>query len=335
MSRRAYGGLLLVVVCGAGLAWGWLRVHEQKRVERRIAGLTERREELRSRLARLRGADPAFRNVPDADVIIGLPLSTLSRLLEDTLAGVLRQIEIELHHIRVHHQDAVKARTFLGEVTTGEYVVDLDIEQVKAILEPGRPATRLAGQRINLVVPVMLAKGEGRGGLRLKWSSRGVAGAICADFETKERVSGWVRPRTYEVKGGFDVLSEGGTLIARPGFSDVKLHLEVEPSRASWAMLTRLIDERPLQCRAALKLANVSDAVKEMLARGFDVRLPGRVIKPIKLPARVEQAVELDGKRYVLAATTPRVVVGDDQLWFGVCVDAVRFEQGGAGGARP
>ncbi len=322
MSRRTWGALALAAACGLGLTWGWLSAEGEKRVQTRIAGLTARRDQLRLRVERLKAGDPAFRNMPDADIVIGLPASTLSRLLEETLAGVLRQIEISLSDIRVARHDVVRAKTFLGTVTTGEYQFELEVERVKAILEPGRPTTQLAGQRVNLVVPVTLAQGSGFGGVKFRWDSRGVAGVVCADFEARERVSGRVRPRTYEVRGAFEVSSEGGTLVARPSFSDVRLRIQVEPSRASWDMLDRLIGERPLQCRAALKLVDVSGAVKDMLAKGFDVRLPGGVVKPIKLPARVEQGVELGGSRYVLAATSPRVAVGRDGLWFGVCVEA-------------
>ena len=98
-------------------------------------------------------------------------------------------------------------------------------------------------------------------------------------------MTGRVVPRTYPVSGSFTLELVDGTLVATPSFPDLEVNLQVEPSPETWKALDRVLAQRSLQCRAALKLADVPALLRRRLDRGFTVKVPPKVFAPFRLPA--------------------------------------------------
>lgn len=288
-------------------------------------GVLERtRDGLRERLAKARAADARIAEAPAADVLIGMPLGFTGRLVQEVTAGFLDQVEIALKDIKVHKEGEFKAKTRLGTVKPGRFKLDLTLHEARVLLKPGPPQVDFKGNRVGLALPVTLAQGQGRASVSFEWDSRGLGSAVCEDFQVKQPVAGQVAPRTYEVKGAFVLRAEDGTLVAQPEFPDLVVRLSVQPSQETWKGVERAIEERSWKCEKVLQKANVPKLLKGVLASGFDVRIPKKVFKTIRLPAGLQRSLTLEGKPFALGVKLLELRVTPDILWYGADVDARR-----------
>jgi hypothetical protein len=159
---------------------------------------------------------------------------------------------------------------------------------------------RYEGGQVGLDLPVQIARGEGRATLRFRWDSKGVVGAVCGDFAVRIPVRGTVVPRTYPVRGRFAMDIDGESLVATPSFPDLEINLKIEPAHESWETLDRVLRQRGFQCRAALAKADVPRLVRRLLDRGFEVKVPLRILRPLRFPAGLQREVTLGGTTHEL-----------------------------------
>lgn len=338
-SRRPRAWLrrvtLLLALFGGIAASGlvWLQFRERAR-ERRLDALERTRDDLRARLAVLRAKDAVAASAPPGDVVIGVPEAVVGDLIRQAAAAFLSRVEIDLRDVEIHRTGRVRVRTAVGHVTPGFYDLDVRIHELRAVLEPGTPQVSLRGPQIQVEAPVRLAHGEGRGGLRLRWDSRGLARAFCPDFESRLRVAGTVVPRSYAVSGRLSGDVAEGALTATPSFPDLRVNVRVEPSADSWRALDRLLGERPRRCRAVLGLADVPGQVRRALERGIDVLVPRTVIRPLRFPARLQRVLTREGHETRLRLEPRRMEVTPQMVWYGADLttdDASRAGSAGLG----
>jgi hypothetical protein len=110
--------------------------------------------------------------------------------------------------------------------------------------------------------------------------------------------------------------------VATPRFPDVKLKLQVEPAAATWKMLDELVQQQSAVCRTVLKKVDVAAKVKELVGRGFPVTLPRKLWKPLRLPAGLQQQVDVPGQRSALLAVKPiGLLVLPERVWYGANVE--------------
>jgi hypothetical protein len=312
--------LLALALGGAGYAY-W-KEREGSRRPARIAALEAARDRLRARLALLAKGDPVVATAPQGGVLIGIPDPFASRLVGQVATGFLSQVEIELRDLRVRKAGKVRVKTLLGRMTPGHYALDLRIETLQGLLAAGAPTLRIADAGVGVALPVSITRGEGRARLRFRWDSRGIAGAVCGDFSASVAVSGRVVPHTYPVAGQFALELRGASLVATPRFPDLVIRLKVEPSAESWAEVERIIEARGLRCRTALKLVDLRGTLERLLDKGFNVRVPQRILKPMRFPAALRQSVVLDGRGYDLAIAPRGLEVTPGLLWYAADVTA-------------
>ncbi len=309
--------LLVLVVSAAGGSLVWLQVRESRRAGR-IASLQKTRDELRARLRALSAKDPVVASAPDAEVLLGVPEGVATEMLGRITTRLVHQLEVVLRDKKVRKAGDVHTKSFLK--TPGHYRVDVHIHEATGVLEPGTPKLDFRGDRVGIALPVKLARGEGRATLRFAWDSRGIAGLACGDFRARIPVTGRVVPRTYPVSGTFALELVDGTLVATPSFPDLKVNLRVEPSPETWKEVDRVLSQRSLQCRAALKLVDVPALLRRVLDRGFNVRVPPRIVPPLRLPAGLRREVTIGGKRHVVLAAPRELAVTPKVVWLGADV---------------
>jgi hypothetical protein len=289
-----------------------------------LRALEQERDALRTRLARARQADPRLAGAPQADVLVGVPVSFTARLVEQIAAGVIDQVELALRDIRIHKDDEVEAKTKLGTLRPGAYRLDLVLHEVRAVLAPRAPKVAFQGTRMTLALDVVLARGQGRGTLDFAWDSRGLGRLACEDFQVTQAVSGRVRSLTFPLRGAFDLSVQDGVLVAEPRLPDLQVHLNVEPSEETWKGVEQAIEARSWRCEKALGKVNVPRLLKAQLDKGFSVKLPRKLFKPIRLPAGLSQEVLLEGKTYALGLAPVELRLAGDMLWYGADVSASR-----------
>jgi hypothetical protein len=311
--------LLLVASAAAAGARVWLEVRARNRTAR-IASLERARDELQARLAALSAKDPVVASAPDDDVLVGVPARVATDLLGRITTRLVHQVEVVLGNLHVRKAGDVHTKGLVK--SPGRYRVDLRIHQVSGVLELGAPKLDFQGDRIAIVLPVRLVRGEGRATLRFAWKSRGIAGLACGDFRARIPVSGRVVPRTYHASGNFTLELVDRTVVATPTFPDLKVNFHVEPSPETWKEVDRVIAQRSLQCRAALKLVDVRQLLRRLLDRGFNVKVPPDVVKPFRLPASLRREVSLGERTTVVRMVPRRLSLAPQVVWLGAQVES-------------
>ena len=311
--------LVLFLVSSAGAVGTLVRLafRESRRAER-IASLQKTRDELRARLLALRARDGVLASAPDAEVLVGVPESIATEMLGRIGTRLVHQVQVVLRDLDVHKTGEVRTQGFVK--TPGRYRVDLRIHEVSGVLEPGTPKLDFRADGIGIALPVRLVRGEGRATLGFAWQSHGIAGLACGDFQARIPVSGRVVPRTYPMSGTFALELVDGALVATPSFPDLEVNLQVEPSPDTWKEVGRVLSERSLQCRAALKMVDVPALLRRRLERGFEVKVPPKVFKPLRLPAALRREVTVAGRTHVVLTAPRELALSPNIVWLGADV---------------
>jgi hypothetical protein len=286
-----------------------------------LAALERRRDELRERLSRARAADPRIARAPEGDVLVGMPVAFAAELVRQATRGLLGEVEITLRNLKVHKVGSVKAKTRLGTIQPGRYTLDLTIHEARVLLEPGMPEVDFRGGRVGIALPVTAARGQGHGTLKFGWDSQGLGRLACDDFQVTLRVAARAVPRTYPVKGAFDLSVEDGALVATPDFPDVAARVGFEPSEQTWRAFERVIEKRSWRCRALVKKLDLRELLGDLFERGFVVRVPPRIFRRARLRAAVQQSLTFSGRTYAVGARLLDVRLTPDILWYGAAID--------------
>jgi len=66
-----------------------------------------------------------------------------------------------------------------------------------------------------------------------------------------------------------------------------------------------------------------------LVGRGFNVKIPQKLIKPIRLPAGLKESLEIQGLVLALHVVPTGLLVSNDRLWYGADI-ALEPEKGSA-----
>jgi hypothetical protein len=290
----------------------------QERLNALVAERNRLQDALREAVAR--NSEPSLANAPKAGVMIGLPTSVTTSIVDQAVTGLFGETTITLRNLRVKKSGEVKAKLLIAKRTLGQYELDIKIDRVQGLLKPGTPRLAYGENRIRLTLPVHLAEGAGNATLNFKWDGKGAAGAVCGDLDVTHEIAGGVVPQDYEVSGSFKVGSSGDAIVLGPGFPDLAVRIIVDPSEQAWGVMDTVMKDRNKSCEIALDKAGVKERVAAMLGKGFNVKIPQKIFKPIRLPAGVTQNVDLGGTRLALNVKSAGVLVADDRIWYGADV---------------
>ncbi len=295
---------------------------QQRRQQREAARLERTRDALRVELARLLEDDPRLDEAPEGGVLIGAPASFTGRLAHQLVGGLLDQTEIRLANLKARKRGRVRVKTFVGKMQPGAYALDVTVIEVRGRLKAGAPEMHYEDDLARVKVPVTIREGRGRARIRFQWESTGLAGIACGDVDVTENVAARVRPRSYPVEGDLELSLENDVVTAVPHVPDLEIRLYVEPSKASWEAVERLVAGQGFRCRTALKLVDVPKALQGVLDRGLKVKIPGRIFRPVRLPAGFRDSVTLDATTYRLTVDPRGLEAARDILWYGADVTA-------------
>ena len=56
---------------------------------------------------------------------------------------------------------------------------------------------------------------------------------------------------------------------------------------------------------------------RNLVGRGFNVKIPQKLIKPVRLPAGLKQSLEIQGLQLALNVKPTGLLVAGDRLWYG------------------
>ncbi len=306
-----------VVALAAALAAGCLRAGAASgQAGAEIAALESERDELGRRLDALMAKDPRLSGMPSTPVRIAVPTPLARELVEKVAAGFVDQVTLELRDITVG-----KTGTVRKFVTLGSYDLQVHIDRVSARLQTSRPELRFGENQMTLAMGVALASGAGQATVRFRWKGENVADAACGDLNVEQVVTGSVRPRRYSVQGTLMLSATAEQIVLTPRFPQIRVKLEVEPSPASWAAAQRILDaHRTGVCGFVLDHVDVLAAVRAVVDRGFELRLPTERIRPMAVPVAVEPTVSVRGTPAALGIKVGGLAVTPHALWLGAFV---------------
>jgi hypothetical protein len=315
---------LVVILAAAAAALVWDRSRHASLppppTEARLAQLRAQRDELQAsfRKAALTGREASLLKAPRGDVMIGIPTTLTRSIVEQVVTGLFGETTLTLRNLKVHKAGTVRAKMLVAKRTLGEYVLDVQIHQVQGQLRPGKPTLAFGRNRVDLTLPVRLAEGQGDADLRFQWDSKGLAAnAVCGDTDVTRSIKGGVVPTDYELSGSFAIAASGSAITLTPRFPDLAVRIFVDPSEQAWGVVDSVVKEQRSGCEMALNKIDIKEKLGGILGRGFNVKIPQKIFKPIKLPAGVRQSLEVQGIALALEVKPAGLLVARDRLWYG------------------
>lgn len=332
--RRLLFGLLAVLAFAAAGAAIWLArrpTPPPPPTAAELAALVARRAELQRSIEDLiREDDQGLSQAPKAGILIGLPTRLTESVVTQVVAGLFGETTLTLRNLKAKVSKDVRVKLLVKKRTIGHIDLQVDIHEIKGVLKPGDPDLTFHRNRIALKLPVTVDSGYGTATLHAKWDSRGVANAICGDVEVHPDVSGTVLRTHYEIAGAFAFATAGRTIVLQPDFGDLAIRVFVKASEESWKAVEQVVKERNAACRAALDAVDLRAQLEKVLDKGFNVKIPKKIFRPIHLPAGVEKSLELQGVKLTLQVQPSGLLITSDRMWYGADVRA----QGGEGVRR-
>ena len=332
MSRalpRVLGGVLAVAVVALLGAGVWLADRYRPRwaredpaaVAAQLAALRAERTALGDTLRGQLRAHPLFGARPEGDVVIGLPTAFVRAIARDVTAGYFHDVDLTLRGITVRKEGEVHARlSFLGRRRVGTYALAVRIDSARGRLRPGTPQLRFGDGKVRVRLPVELASGGGRATVTLGWASRGLALPVCGDLDVTQVVTGRVRPLRQDVRGLVQLTALDGAIVADPDFPALAVRIVIEPSPRSVAALDSVLALRGGICGMALQKSDVRGRILDLVGRGFEVKIPQRFFRPLRLPIAVRTTIPLGDREAPLAVRPSGLQVGEAAVWLGARV---------------
>jgi hypothetical protein len=285
----------------------------------RIEALRAERDGLESRLndVLITHGEASLAGAPQAGVMIGIPTAVTSSIVDQVVTGIFGETILTLHDIKAHAQGDVKAKVLFSTSTLGTFDLQILIHEATGNLTPGRPWLDFGKGVVSVALPVHLASGRGDATLHLKWNGHGVADSVCGDIDVTRKVGGTIVPHDYSVKGRFLVSAVGDSIVLRPEFPDLVVRMFIDPSEQAWAVVDGIVRERPKGCEIALSKLDLKKKLSGVLGKGFRVKIPSKILKPVTLPAGVQQSLRIQGLQLALDVKPVGLLVAGDRIWYG------------------
>lgn len=323
IRRRCLVALGLLAACGPSPAG--------QRAER-VAALTARQEALWTAFNEKVAGDPllAAALADEGEVLLALRRPLLQGMVTEVASRYLDRVELDLAlGAKVEATGEVKVKTRIGEIKAGVWTVNLVVHHVRGVLHAQPPTVSLEGdQRLALSLPVSLQQAQGRAGVRFTWDSRGLANAVCRDFEVTRGIQGKVLPAVHTFRGSLRLIPIADSVMARPSFADRPYRLKVDLTPESWAEVRGALAEQDsfFKCGLALEPDKIVAKLRELTLKGFDVRLPRTLFRDFVLPASLEQSVRVEDKTLMVSVKPSALRTVEDALWLSAALEVRRHQ---------
>jgi hypothetical protein len=312
-------GLLIIAVAAVVAVWMVNRVQHGRQTRRSlqadVSRLRAEAERLRPHVTGAMQMDPRLHSMPDRQLRVGIPTSLARTLITTVVAGVPDHVTLQLGGFNVRRQGQVRR-----VVPLGDYDLNVRITRVTARLTTGTPDISFGGNRVSLAMPVRIASGTGSASIDFLWDGRTIGGAVCGDMDVKQLVTGSVTPKTYRLSGALELSTTDEAILVTPRFPRLRISVHVTPTQASWDVVQKLLDSKGGLCGFVLDRVDIRGALEELLAKGFEVRLPTERLRPVALPVGIASTLTVRGTPVTFGGTAGSLTITDEMIWLGANV---------------
>ena len=112
----------------------------------------------------------------------------------------------------------------------------------------------------------------------------------------------------------------------------VRVRLE---SAQPWQAVEEVVKAQRAGCEAALDKIDIEEILGNIVGKGFNVKIPQKLIKPIRLPAGLKQSLDIQGIKLALQIQPTGLLVSDERLWYGADISLGALKEGAAAAAGP
>lgn len=274
--------------------------------------LQTEQDSLRARSTSLVESDPRIQKLPQGDVVLVVPTVFLRSVIERVFEDVVGNVKLSLRGLKAHIAKSVKK-----VIPIGDFVLDIDIHEVRGLLSPGQPELRFGGDRVAMTLPVRLREGRGEATLHFVWDGKNLADLTCGDLDVTQKVNGTVIPADYTVSGAMNVRTRGNQIVCTPEFPETRLLIRVKPSQASWDSVNAILAEKHGVCGWVLDMVDVPAMLSGMLEeKGFKVKIPMNKIPAFVMPAGVRDSVRVGDRTLRFETRTNSLRLDAEAIWY-------------------
>jgi hypothetical protein len=264
------------------------------------------------------------------EVAVGIKPELINHLVQEATRRFLKRVELDINlGEEVDEGETVKVKGPFGKmITAGSWKVHVTVKRIQAILAADPPLVSVVGEnRLRVSVPVRAVSGYGTATVAFTWDAQGVSGAACGDFQKTLDVDGNAVPRSYNVTGDLVLAAVGDRIVASPQFPVQKIRVSVSPSEATWAKVRTTMSElNDLgKCGIGMKVMSPDKIVAlltKVLTKGFNIKLPTKIVPTLDLPASVSESVEVEGREVHIAVKPRKLLVTPRAFWYSANVQA-------------
>jgi hypothetical protein len=282
-----------------------------------IQALQAEQDSLRVRAAELVARDESLRGLPKGDVVLRVPTGFLRKVLDRVFEDVVDNVTLSLKGLKAHIEKSVKK-----VVPIGEFVLDIDIHEVRGKLRPRTPELSFGGNQVAMSLPVEVHEGDGDATVHFTWYGKNVSGMTCGDLDVTQDVTGSLIPAEYVLVGSMKLAISGNRVVCTPVFPETRIRLRLEPSKESWEAVNAILAEKHGVCGWVLDKVDVPGMLEGKLKEnGFNVRLPVHKIRPFALPAGVRDTVQVGNRVLAFTTRTNTLRIDADAIWYSADVE--------------
>jgi hypothetical protein len=169
--------------------------------------------------------------------------------------------------------------------------------------------------------------------LHLEWDSASLANVVCRDFELQRDLEGRTVEQVHTLSGTLRVSQRPDSVVLHPQIADEFVTLKVDLSPRSWADVEQALRTQDTFTRCGLVLdpENVVRQLRGLAARGFRVRLPGVMSRPLQLPVAIGHQALIEGRPVTVSVRTRSFEATPRLVWSRAAVGIEAAPPGGPG----
>jgi hypothetical protein len=325
----------IALLVAAGLGAGYIQNVIRADSAPRLQALQHVHDQLHARLEEAVGRDPIAAHVfADRGQLV---VAIRAGLIEDLTARIarqyLQQVTLDLGAVQAHADGTLRKDTFLGQKRVGDWDLTVTIHKLIGQLRAGEPRLTFARNVLDVELPVEIQPASGQIGLHFAWDSKSIANLVCKDFEVNIDLDGRAPRQKHVLRGQIVLSANDAELKATPIVPDRSFMLKVDLTPRSWAKVEAELRAQDTagRCGMFMNPQVVLHDLRELVTeRGLKIKLPERIIRPVRLPARFEQTVKVNDSVVQLSLEGERLTSSDSMLWSSTKIGIASAEPGAA-----